>query len=796
MNNEQNNLRPYGIREYAINGTNNRHAFHPIEQVETLIGKTDCFQSIYLHSSEIENYYHAQATITGKPGLTGYKGIVSCDVVTIDIDVKDDLPRAQTILKGILYRLERDFGVDCHQVRIVFSGNKGFHLDIPSILFGGFTPSTDLPKLHSKIIYQLALGFDNAVDQDIYYTVGLIRIENTKHSASGLFSIPLTLEEVNSLAIDEIKALAVGIRELPVVEHSSLSFVQRLVDLKEQCIREMNAAPSLITSSNSISYTSCDPKYFHTMFKHCSILKEIKRKAESKEMIGHPDRIILGTVATAFGQDGLKKVHEILQGQPNYDQQKTEYYMQTMAQNTYKPTLCNSICGQNNLCEAMKAINKRSPIAFAYTLDPDVDEKVKSFVETFVIEKIIRHFDNLIFAIIDQTFYRYEGGVYNPLTEDDVKSALEDFLPFYLPKKLITNARLNGLVERLKTMRGMRYDGTFNAEIFKVNLKNGIYNLRTGLLEPHTPAYKTNIQLPFAFDPSATSPTFDSFLLDIFNNDQKVVDYILKYWCYLLLPTYSFQKVLVWIGSGRNGKGTLSRIIQNMIGKKNIAFQDLHDLAKSKFSAKNLKDKLVNFSTELKTDDLELGMIKKLSGGDYISADVKFKDEIVFNNIARLIIMANELPRFSDIGNSITQRFEFIRFPKEYNGSAVDTMLDTKLESELPGIFNRVIAKINDIVQGDGSIFFVAPACIEENRQNALSELSNVVEFVETDCTKDPKFHFYLSDLYNKYQSWAKTSGYRPVGKKNFRGVLEGTLKYKVYNCTRHQNQVCINGLL
>ena len=795
MNNEQNDLTPYGIREFAINGANNRHAFHPIEHVETLKGNTDCFQSIFLHSSEIENYYHAQATINGKPGLTGYKGIVSCDVLTIDIDVKDDLPRAQSILKGILFRLERDFGVNGHQVRIVFSGNKGFHLDIPSPLFGGFLPSVDLPKLHSRIVYQLALGFDNAVDQDIYYTVGLIRIENTKHSSSGLFSIPLTFEEINSLTIDEIKAQAVSIRELQSIDFSTLTFVQRLVDLKEQCIRDLNSTSTLATSSNSMSYTSCDPKYFNTMFKHCSILKEIKRKADAKEMIGHPDRVILGTVATAFGQDGLKKVHEILQSQPNYDQQKTEYYMNTMAQNTYKPTLCNSICGQNNLCEAMKAINKRSPIAFAYTYDSDVDEKVKTFVETFVVERITRHFDNLIFAKTDQTFYRYEDGVYNPLIEDDVKSALEDFLPFYLPKKLITNTRLNGLVERLKTMRTIRYEGTFNAEIFKVNLRNGLFNLKSGILEPHTPAYKTNIQLPFAYDPRATRPAFDAFILDIFNNDQDTADYILKFWCYLLLPTYKFQKVLVWIGSGRNGKGTLSRIIQNMLGTKNISFQDLHDLAKQRFAAKSLKDKLVNFSTELKTDDLELGMIKKLSGGDYIAADVKFKDEVVFTNIARLIIMANELPRFSDVGNSITQRFEFIRFPKEYNGTAVDTMLDAKLQSELSGIFNKISAKISDIVQVDGSIFFSAPKVIEQNKQAALTELSNVIEFVEAACQKSDRFHFYLSDMYSKYQTWAKDSGYKAVGKKNFRGVLEGTLKLKINNCTRHQNNVCIEGL-
>ena len=232
-----------------------------------------------------------------------------------------------------------------------------------------------------------------------------------------------------------------------------------------------------------------------------------------------------------------------------------------------------------------------------------------------------------------------------------------------------------------------------------------------------------------------------------------------------------------------------------MLGSQNISYQDMHDLAKNRFAANYLKDKLVNFSSELKTDDVELGMIKKLSGGDLVAADVKFKDQIVFSNIARLIILANELPRFSDIGNSITQRFEFIKFPKEYNGDKVDTRLDEKLQNELPGIFNKVIGKFVDIVQTDDCIKFEAPQSIKSNKTAALSELSNVVEFVRTACKRSTGHHRLLADLYSKYSSWAKDSGYKPFGKKHFRNILETTMKFKVYNCTSHHNNVCIIGI-
>ena len=655
MTYDQNLTDTYCVREFATGGTTNRHQFHPLQYVETLKGQDDCFQSIYLHSPTIQEYFKAQTVITGKPSLTGYKDVVGSDFLPIDVDVKDDLPQAQVVTKALLARLESEFQVDCRNIRIVFSGNKGFHLELPSELFGGFTPSTSIPRLHNAIVRYLAMGFDKNVDLDIYYTLGLIRIENTKHSSSGLFAIPLTLEEINTLTIEQIKALAVSPRDLPIEPPSS--FVQTLVDLKEQCERDLDVVTTTPRTYDLTAYVSLDARKFRTVCMHCAVLKDILRKSTAKENIGHQDRLTLGTVATGFGEHAFSLVDGILSGQSNYDSQKTKFYLQTMAQNAYKPTLCNNICGADKLCTPIKAINKRSPIAFAFTYDCTVDDKMKGYVETYVVERIARHFDDLIFASVDQTYYRYQSGAYTPLSDENVKAILEEFLPYYLPKEMITNTKLNNLLDRLKTMKGVRYSGTFNNEPFRINLQNGIFNLSTGRLEPHTSQFKSTIQLPFAYDSKASSPAFDKFLLDIFNDDQTVVDYILKYWCYLLLPTYSFQKVLVWIGSGRNGKGTLSRIIQNMLGAKNISYVDLHDLAKKNFAAINLKDKLVNFSTELKTDDVELGMIKKLSGGDLISADVKFKDTVVFSNIARLIISANELPRFSDVGNAINVHF-------------------------------------------------------------------------------------------------------------------------------------------
>ena len=82
---------------------------------------------------------------------------------------------------------------------------------------------------------------------------------------------------------------------------------------------------------------------------------------------------------------------------------------------------------------------------------------------------------------------------------------------------------------------------------------------------------------------------------------------------------------------------------------ENVSSSSIHDLANNRFSLITLKDKLMNLSSEIGSKDLETEMLKKLSGGDVITADRKYKEPLSFINTARLVINANELPRFSEL---------------------------------------------------------------------------------------------------------------------------------------------------
>ncbi len=332
-NNELNSQ--FNIREYAIGSVNNRNRFESLDFADTLQGKRDIYQSYFLHSAQIINYANTHFTPTGEKSAAGYKGVVATEWLKADIDEKNNLSQALEVARQSVLRLVNDFKVPASDVHTIFSGSKGFHIELADGLFGGFTPSPKLPWLIKQIAIEIWSGFELYLDTSIYHTVALIRIENTQNSKSGLYSIPLTVDELQTLTIDEIKGLAKEPRFIS--KDSVLSPIESLVKLKQKCepqlvsfvVDQPVASPASGRQDNA-NVPAPDDRKINTVFKHCQALTVIQNKSDNKEPIGHENRVTLGTVLSAFGDEGKKRVHKILEGQDNYDKERTEYYIDAM----------------------------------------------------------------------------------------------------------------------------------------------------------------------------------------------------------------------------------------------------------------------------------------------------------------------------------------------------------------------------------------------------------------------------------------------------------------------------------
>ena len=191
----------------AVEGVHNRKGIYDISKLGNPTGKTDTYCTYFRYNDEMVEHFKRTNSVGG------YQGKAWSDWLPIDID-SDDLQQAQYSLQSIAYKLE-EHDIDIDTCRFYFSGQKGFHIMIPS---GYFTkePSADIHKRFRRVALELTEGIN--IDTSIYDKTRIFRLANTIHSKSGLYKIELYPTEAMHLDIESIRKMAEQPRERLAIE--------------------------------------------------------------------------------------------------------------------------------------------------------------------------------------------------------------------------------------------------------------------------------------------------------------------------------------------------------------------------------------------------------------------------------------------------------------------------------------------------------------------------------------------------------------------------------------------------
>lgn len=121
----------------------------------------------------------------------------------------------QEDLRYAITHLHHLYGLDPKQdMRFFFSGKKGLSLLISPIALG-YSPDENL-NIYFKAIAEDIRRYvpHGTLDLSIYDRKRLWRLVNSKHEATGLFKIPLTMEEARTEVLADVQALARNPREM------------------------------------------------------------------------------------------------------------------------------------------------------------------------------------------------------------------------------------------------------------------------------------------------------------------------------------------------------------------------------------------------------------------------------------------------------------------------------------------------------------------------------------------------------------------------------------------------------
>jgi len=232
-----------------------------------------------------------------------------------------------------------------------------------------------------------------------------------------------------------------------------------------------------------------------------------------------------------------------------------------------------------------------------------------------------------------------------------------------------------------------------------IPLRNGLFDVAAWQnggdpLMPHTPQLFTPTCHSFAYDPAATAPQFERFLEQSCLGDVDQIQLAKEWSGYLFVPDTSLRGFLVMIGPTASGKTTWLDVLTEALGHDNITNVPLEGLG-SQFREGAMVGMLANFCHECRyVSPAAAERIKALSSGDRQTQDLKHRDSVTYTPTARLVLVSNEEPRFSDSSAALWDRLSVLHFSRTVPKDERDLQLGVKLKDELPGIFNLAMAAL------------------------------------------------------------------------------------------------------
>jgi P4 family phage/plasmid primase-like protien len=372
-------------------------------------------------------------------------------------------------------------------------------------------------------------------------------------------------------------------------------------------------------------------------------------------------------------------------------------------------------------------------------------------------------------AIMEQQHFRYTAsvlwvytnGVYRPNGESQVKIEAQALLG--------EERRENRIIETLRYIEIAANVTPPDPNPVHINLTNGRLDWKREKLEPHSPDIFEIVQLPVKYDPNARCPRFDRYLETTL--EPRIIPLVDEIIGYCLIPDTRFEKAVMCVGNGGNGKSVLLDTIITLLGSENVSTVSLQDLSENHFRVAELHGKLTNIFADL--DDRALNsssVFKTLVTGDRITAERKFAQPFSFRPYARLIFSANSLIPSRDRTDAFYRRWLIIPFERSFKGETADKDLKAKLREELSGILNRALSGLRRLFSNGR---FSEPPAVKVAIEEYRRENDTVASFVVDRVVDDPDGTIEKKILYSKYRFWCEGEGVRPVTQKQIKASLK-----------------------
>ncbi len=382
------------------------------------------------------------------------------------------------------------------------------------------------------------------------------------------------------------------------------------------------------------------------------------------------------------------------------------------------------------------------------------------------------------------------------LVKSELRAAANKIVKAGKKKPNYTISFVNGVIALLKY--DLEVDKWDEAEGL-LPMLNGVLDLKTRKLLPHSPQNRLTWCLPYEYNPLATCEPIQEWLMTMCGGDRSLVQLMRAYLLGIVTGRTDWQKYLELIGPGGTGKSTFTRLAIALVGQENVHTTTLHKLEKSKFETASIAGKrlvLINDSERYAGDVTKL---KNLTGQDTLPYEVKFKQSSCgFTPDALVIVSTNEVIQSSDYTSGLARRRISVPMSQKIKGSSQKNLIEHKnglMRGEflpyIPGLLNWVLEmdseSATEIVKNyearvPSLLAMKAKTLVETNP--IADWLDNLIIYDPTAKTnvgvakrdKDSNSPFWYLDtdkwLYPNYCEYCHNSGTKAVSLRRFVNLL------------------------
>lgn len=354
---------------------------------------------------------------------------------------------------------------------------------------------------------------------------------------------------------------------------------------------------------------------------------------------------------------------------------------------------------------------------------------------------------------------QYKNGVWQKVEADYIKNNIKKIVEVAAREGVRCTANLVNSVTELARLEISIPHETWDASPSFLPCRNGVLDITSRTLLPHTPLIYATSQLSFDYDASADCPAFKQALQQV----PESIDFLQEFAGYSLTPDTKHE-IAIWLyGEPGTGKSTILEGLKAMLGAR-AGILGLADIERSKFALTNLPGKTLVVSSEQPDSFVSLSyLINQIISGETVTVERKYFDAIDITPRAKIIWAMNNLPRITSANDGIMRRVKVIKFPK-LDVALRDPELKERIKLEGAGILNWALDGL-DRLNARGK-FLIPQAVInatEDFREHNdiikqfLEDVNAKIDLYDTDCRTQSQ------NLYDRYKDWCIRNSHKPL---------------------------------